>query len=414
MCWIAFKRSNDFDKYFNYASKRGTDWLGVIKLSKGKPLIKRAFATSYSTLIQDNSNTTYQWFEDEEKTKKTIFPSYWELYQKILTWYTSSKSNKFFLMHHRKATSGNTSVSNVHPFETSKYIIIQNGSASEFEGWGAVEYPFEKGVSDTWFLSQYINWLDGFEAISAKLNTLDFNLGVIAIVDKSNNQIMMWSDAARSFYFCFDNAEETKLEYASSLTETGGDEYTFKWSVVFDFEGNIIKKDTEFLNKKKVVTIPILPAARNHRQDKVNTCYDFNASYFSQSPDYKWDIEMQKYILSKGYSNHEEELKEDFPPNGKYKKQNKLRHSPKDVFIVSLKSNIWKLGDALTLTQRENAIEILDDMAESFKSFELAKIVSEKDKFAKLAFNSFKELNEITFELDTELYSKFIPIWEHV
>lgn len=144
----------------------------------------------------------------------------------------------------------------MHPFPicNGRYFLIQNGSSHEVHDWGIINFLSEvKTHSDTYYLSKFLEEkgcesLNDIADLLGKLVRSWVNLGVICVVDTSNDTILVLSDGCRSLYIDMDVAE-TKVDSFSSLTDKGDDEYFFKWFMLLDFEWNILHTKYEYINK---------------------------------------------------------------------------------------------------------------------------------------------------------------------
>lgn len=285
MCWIAFKRADDFADYFCLAQSRGLDWIGVINSRNKEIKIKKAFIHSDEYFYDEEGKVFHVPDEQDNIIKwanKSLF------YQHILDYLTTSKKNSFSLLHHRKKSIGSASIANTHPFEEGNFITIQNGSADEFKHWGSIEYPMDIDKTDTFFLSKFISRFATLTEVAEGLDTLGMQLWVIAVVDKTTKNILFYSDGARSFYWELD--WEEKIVYWSSLNKYGSDEYSFNGYIIANFQGKILKRETYSFNFKKLVTPTI-----KYKSTIGNPIDDIQNINYKNSPRYKWNIEKQYY-----------------------------------------------------------------------------------------------------------------------
>lgn len=266
MCGIAFKRKQEFKDYFDIAHSRGTDGLWVI-VSGGS--VTKWYAdslTSFSTLrvgartngtneFEFNSEWPHEW-----ELKWNV--SWWDIYQSMMnTILRFRNKNEYALIHHRKTSIGTDSLDNVHPFPfcNGQFFLLQNGSSQIMHDWGIINYLSEvKTHSDTYYLSKFLEE-KGCKSLNDIADTLGklvrswVNLGVICVVDTTNDTILLLSDGCRSLHVELDMTE-TIVEWFSSLTDKWEDDYFFKWFILFDFQWNIYNIKYEYLNKVIVKT----------------------------------------------------------------------------------------------------------------------------------------------------------------
>ncbi len=123
--------------------------------------------------------------------------------------------------------------------------------------WGIVNFLSEiKTHSDTYYLSKFLEEkgcksLNDVADVLGKLVRSGVNLGVICVVDTTNDTILVLSDGCRSLYVDLDMSETTVNSF-SSLTDYGRDDYFFKWFIVLDFQGNIYNIKYDYINKVTV------------------------------------------------------------------------------------------------------------------------------------------------------------------
>lgn len=123
--------------------------------------------------------------------------------------------------------------------------------------WGIINFLSEiKTHSDTYYLSKFLEEkgcksLNDVADVLGKLIRSGVNLGVICVVDTTNDTILVLSDGCRSLYVDLD-MNETTVNSFSSLTEEGRDDYFFKWFILLDFQWNIYNIKYEYINKVTV------------------------------------------------------------------------------------------------------------------------------------------------------------------
>lgn len=123
--------------------------------------------------------------------------------------------------------------------------------------WGIINFLSEiKTHSDTYYLSKFLEEkgcksLNDIADVLGKLIRSGVNLGVICVVDTTNDTILLLSDGCRSLYIDLD-MNETTVNSFSSLTEEGRDDYFFKWFILLDFQWNIYNIKYEYINKVTV------------------------------------------------------------------------------------------------------------------------------------------------------------------
>ena len=181
--------------------------------------------------------------------------------------------NEYALIHHRKTSIGSDSIDNVHPFPicNGRYFLLQNGSSNAIHDWGIIHFLSEvKTHSDTYYLSKFIeekgcNSLNDIAELLGKLIRSWVNLGVICVVDTSNDTILLLSDGCRSLHIDIDESE-TIINWFSSLTDKWDDDYFFKWFILLDFQWNIFNIKYEYLNKVVVKTRAVSTYAHDYQQ----------------------------------------------------------------------------------------------------------------------------------------------------
>jgi hypothetical protein len=423
MCWIAFKRRKDFKNYFSVASSRWLDWIGIIKNTKERLVIRRAFAKNLSYFnYSGNSNEDERqdfMFANEQKTA-TLYRNKQDFYSDILSCLTSANynGNPFYLLHHRKTTSGESGLPLTHPFETNNYIVLQNGSAKEFEQWGKIEYPHDGTKSDTWFLAQFIDRCKDFDEIAQKLEDLHFSIGVVAVVDKRTKTIMLYSDGSRSFFFEFTDDTKTKIKYASSLTEAWDDKFSFTWHIVFDWWGNVLENATLTLNLEK--------AKPTHNcQTQIGTIYQKNHPNFLNNKNYVWSDDEWMWCF---LSYDEKDL--NFTNDSRYefvswRWQCKVKNNSPNldtdndisdfvyIWYEAMKDEVME-DNTIPLLERVNCVEYIKVLEELELEFLAEKDEDNLKKICEKTMEMMSLISEITNKFDEDLYYNFDFIWEHL
>lgn len=134
--------------------------------------------------------------------------------------------------------------------------------------------------TDTEYLWKFIEQrgADTFEkmvTVFAELEKKKISLWVICIYDTVNQTAFVISDGARSMYLCFHPQNENKMQYFSSISDGGSDEFSFYGWFVVNMEGDVLAKEFKYFNKydekKKTSTY-------SHGQDY--------SSYHKHTPNY--------------------------------------------------------------------------------------------------------------------------------
>lgn len=221
MCWIALTKRQFLPSILEDQEDRGLDSLWVM-----------------------SSNFTYKKVSNAKPVKKL------EDYQKYVR---RLSDTGLVILHHRKATVGNVTPKNCHPFKGNTFSMFQNGTSKKFYKEYKDVFPAE---TDSECILKYVesktNKIEEIPAIIDKMKEETKDIVGILIFTKWN-RILFYADWERESWIDI-NWNGKCLNEIRNYPPNKFMWYKNKGWMILDFHFNIIENNFKDINKEKFIT----------------------------------------------------------------------------------------------------------------------------------------------------------------
>lgn len=242
MCSISYFSKNYFKKniktnivnFLKKIEERGIDSLGILSLEQNKRKVMKCMPSVPQSQLNDKLLNDYK--------------------NKI------EEISSACLIHLRKASIGDKTLRNAHPYIGEKFILSQNGTSRDLHSFFKEKAALENfeinkyWESDSAALLSYIEerGIKTLEDIVNLLNLIKDDLWIIFVYDKEEGTALIYSDAERELYV---QIEDNKLIRAENYKNEEEKNFYYDWYIIFNFETSvIIKKEWEIIKRHKTQT----------------------------------------------------------------------------------------------------------------------------------------------------------------
>lgn len=360
MCGITYRKIQETNWYFQHSSSRGLDGSGG-HITNGDSF-KFYGASILWWSLEIHGRTRASTPVTSSTTKEQLYVNFLDMMRNNPD-YAESR----ILLHHRKSSIGSTNEENVHPFPfyNGKYTLMQNGSAKELHGWGVMNFVDSDDTrSDTYYLARLMEtrWADTFSKMLEVFNELiakRVSLGVVVIYNTEDNTFFIVSDGARSLYIGLNVLDNNYIDYFSSISNTGSDEFSFRGFMVVDAPtGEILNKNIEYLNKytkKSVAKQPVTYSRFNDEDD-----YEYCSPSHNSTSHSRWATGVTKGVTIS------EKVEEKETKKGNEKKVLQIT----EILSIgeSIEDEFWTLYAENCTTSDNKIINRLSDLVTRYES----------------------------------------------